>query len=176
MNIKDYIKLKNEEKSLREEYEHITDRKSERLSLKFKEEWEEYLIDIFDLLYEIKEEVKKIRIGDYGFTFVVGDEFFKQIKIYRYKKTKFSNIVYLFSIDETGDSWETRVCGGFNPQIDFFSDWEESAKELLEKTPEIKLEMEESLKYSTSKAVEEVEERIKKIKNNLENLKQGELI
>lgn len=44
-------------------------------------------------------------------------------------------------------------------------------KKLLEKTPEIKSEMEERLKYSTNKAIEEVEKRVKKIKNNLENLK-----
>lgn len=178
MNLKDYIELRDEEKSLRKKYKDITYKKSEELYLKFKTEWEEYLIDVFDLLEETKEEeVKRIRIGDYGFTFVIGDkffagdEFFKQIEIYQYKKTNFSNIEYLFSIDETDDGWKSRAYRGFNPQIDFFTDWEESVKELLEKTPEIKLEMEERLKYSTNKAVEEVEKRVKKIKNNLENLK-----
>lgn len=172
MNLKDYIELRDEEKSLRKKYKDITYKRSEGLHSKFKTEWEEYLIDVFDLLEETKEEeVKRIRIGDYGFTFVIGDEFFKQIEIYQYKKTNFSNIEYLFSIDKTDDGWKSRAYRGFNPQIDFFSDWEESAKELLEKTPEIKSEMEERLKYSTNKAIEEVGERIKKIKNNLENLK-----
>lgn len=164
MNLKEYIELKDEEKSLSKKYKDITDERAEILCSKFKTEWERYLIDLFDLLCEIEEGVNRIRIGDYGFTFVLGgeffagdDEFFKQIKIYKYKETNFGNIVYLFSIDETDNGWNTRIYSGFNPQIDLFTDWEESVKELLEESPEIKSRMEESLKYSTDKAIEKVE-------------------
>lgn len=69
MWLKDYIELRDEENTLRKKYKDITDKRSEELCLKFKTEWEEYLIDVFDLLEETKEEeVTRIRIDDYGFT------------------------------------------------------------------------------------------------------------
>lgn len=170
-NIKEYEKLRLEEKLLRKEYERKTDTLANKEYDKIDEQWSGFLYNIHDLLYKENKKSYVLVIDDYVFYFSP-----ETLEIRIYKKENFSYFKlireYLFEItyDYNKEEWLVLRNFYFDPETDFFNEWIKDIREFLSKTESMKNEIDKDMEEEILISNNKIKNTIKIIKEKLNNL------